>query len=388
MLLVSTELFITTDFQRRWVNELTEAGPFFSGFSERSDELSKFPQENIEKLIKMGYTTLTLPKEFGGGGITVTDMVLFQETIARFDSATALAIGWHQGVIGELYENRKWTEEQLAQFSEAVQQGALVNRSVTEAQTGSPTRGGRPQTTAVRTESGWMISGEKTFTTMAPALTHILVSVWIEEKQKTGFFLLPSDANGLSIRDTWHMISMRGTESQTLVLDQVIATDDQLVEVNEAPRGNNQNGWLLHIPACYMGIAQAARDYAVHFAATYQPNSLNEPIASLFSIQTQIGKMDLELIKARHLLYDIARIYDDPARRVHLQNELGVAKSIVTNSAIEIVNLAMRIVGAKSLEMSNPLQRYYRDVRAGLHNPPMDDMTITKLAQAAISGQQ
>ncbi|WP_199170070.1 acyl-CoA dehydrogenase family protein [Sporosarcina sp. P20a] len=385
---MSTELFITTDFQRRWVNELTEAGPFFSSFSERSDELSKFPLENIEKLIKMGYTTLTLPKEFGGAGTTVTDMVLFQETIARFDSATALAIGWHQGVVGELYENRKWTEEQLAQFSEAIQQGALVNRSVTEAQTGSPTRGGRPQTTAVRTNNGWMISGEKTFTTMAPALTHILVSVWIEEKQKTGFFLLPSDTAGLSIRDTWHMISMRGTESQTLVLDQVVATDDQLVEVNEAPRGNNQNGWLLHIPACYMGIAQAARDYAVHFASTYQPNSLNEPIASLFSIQTQIGKMDLELIKARHLLYDIARIYDDPARRVHLQNELGVAKSIVTNSAIEIVNLAMRIVGAKSLEMSNPLQRYYRDVRAGLHNPPMDDMTITKLAQAAISGQQ
>ena len=44
----------------------------------------------------------------------------------------------------------------------------------------------------------------------------------------------------------------------------------------------------------------------------------------------------------------------------------------------------MRLVGAKSLQLSNPLQRYYRDVRAGLHNPPMDDMTISKLAQTAI----
>lgn len=385
---MSTELFITTDFQRRWVNELTEAGPFFSSFSEQSDTLSKFPKENIQKLVEMGYTTLTLPKEFGGEGISVTDMVLFQETIARFDSATALAIGWHQGVVGELYENRKWTVEQLAHFSEAVQQGALINRSVTEAQTGSPTRGGRPQTTATRSAGGWVISGEKTFTTMAPALTHFLVSVWIEEKQQIGFFLIPRESEGLSIKETWHTISMRGTESQTLVLDDVKATDDQLVEVNEAPRGNKLNGWLLHIPACYLGIAQAARDYAVHFAATYQPNSLDEPIASLFNIQTQIGKMDLELIKARHLLYDIASIYDDEARRVHLQNELGAAKSIVTNSAIEIVNLAMRIVGAKSLELSNPLQRHYRDVRAGLHNPPMDDMTITKLAHAAINEQK
>lgn len=43
----------------------------------------------------------------------------------------------------------------------------------------------------------------------------------------------------------------------------------------------------------------------------------------------------------------------------------------------------MRIVGAKSLEMERPLQRYYRDIRAGLHNPPMDDITIKKLAKQA-----
>ena len=45
----------------------------------------------------------------------------------------------------------------------------------------------------------------------------------------------------------------------------------------------------------------------------------------------------------------------------------------------------MRIVGAKSLQMSNPLQRYYRDVRAGLHNPPMDEITIQKLTQTALA---
>ncbi|WP_153721848.1 MULTISPECIES: acyl-CoA dehydrogenase family protein [Sporosarcina] len=385
---MSTELFITTDFQRRWVNELTEAGPFFSSFSEQSDRQSKFPKENIQKLVEMGYTSLILPKQFGGAGIKVTDMVLFQETIARFDSSTALAIGWHQATAGEIFEKTIWSAEQLTHFSEAIQNGALVNRSATEVQSGSPTRGGRPQTEAVRFENGWIITGEKTFTTMAPVLTHFLVSAWVEEKQRVGFFLIPREADGLSIKETWHTISMRGTESQTLVLEQVKVQDQQLVELNELRPGSKQNGWLLHIPACYLGIAQAARDYAVHFASTYQPNSMNEPIASLFNIQTQIGKMDLELIKARHLLYDIAGIYDNPERRIHLQNELGVAKSIVTNSAIEIVNLAMRIVGAKSLELSNPLQRHYRDVRAGLHNPPMDDMTITKLAQAAISGQQ
>ncbi|MRB31501.1 acyl-CoA dehydrogenase, partial [Bacillus thuringiensis] len=47
----------------------------------------------------------------------------------------------------------------------------------------------------------------------------------------------------------------------------------------------------------------------------------------------------------------------------------------------EIVDIAMRIVGARSLSEKSPLQQYYRDVRAGLHNPPMDDMTIMQLAK-------
>jgi alkylation response protein AidB-like acyl-CoA dehydrogenase len=67
---------------------------------------------------------------------------------------------------------------------------------------------------------------------------------------------------------------------------------------------------------------------------------------------------------------------------------LDKLKHTVTNSAISIVDKAMRIVGAKSLQQSNPLQQYYRDFRAGLHNPPMDDMTIKKLALAAIEDEK
>jgi alkylation response protein AidB-like acyl-CoA dehydrogenase len=157
-----------------------------------------------------------------------------------------------------------------------------------------------------------------------------------------------------------------------------------LVELLESPRGGQINGWILHIPACYLGIAKAARDYAIHFANHHTPNSLNGPISQLPNVQQLLGEIDLALIQARHLIYSVAAAYDDESRRNYLVNELGVVKHTVTNSAISIVDKAMRVVGAKSLQRSNPLQRYYRDVRAGLHNPPMDDMTIRNLAMAAI----
>ncbi|AJO24047.1 Butyryl-CoA dehydrogenase [Heyndrickxia coagulans] len=43
------------------------------------------------------------------------------------------------------------------------------------------------------------------------------------------------------------------------------------------------------------------------------------------------------------------------------------------------MDLAMRIVGARSLFQKSPLQCYYRDVHAGLHNPPMDDTVLMQL---------
>ncbi|WP_338448017.1 acyl-CoA dehydrogenase family protein [Niallia oryzisoli] len=377
-------LFIKNDFQKEWIHKLTQQKKLFMSRSKETDEKGKFPKENIQTLIDMGFTKLPLPKEYGGEGINISDLVLLQETISSFDGATGLAIGWHQSVIGELYEKRLWQEEKLTSFAKEVCHGALVNRAASEAQTGSPTRGGRPGTYAVKKDNKWMVSGRKIFTTMSPVLTHFLVTAWIEEKEGTGIFLIDKDTAGLSIEETWDVMSMRGTESHDLVLENVEVSEDNFVEFFQAPRGNNVNAWLLHIPACYLGIAQAARDYAVKFATEYSPNSISGTISQLPNVQSLIGQIDLELMKARHFLYSVAEVYDDQTRRPYLTNELGAAKHIVTNSSIKIVDQAMRIVGAKSLHLSNPLQRYYRDVRAGLHNPPMDDMMIAKIAQTAL----
>ncbi len=377
-------LFVKTARQKEWLQKLYDKESAFKNSAAEIDELSIFPKDNIRSLVEIGYTSSTLPTAYGGAGLTVYDMVLLQETLASFDANTALSIGWNLGVIGELFEKKLWTDDNLDFLAKEVLNGALINRSASEAQTGSPTRGGRPGTTATKKDGAWVLSGRKIFTTASPVLTYFLTSAWIEEHQKIGFFLLHKDLEGLAIEETWDVISMRGTASHDLVLNNVIVEASKLVELPDTPGGRKMNAWLLHIPACYLGIAQAARDYAVHFANNHKPNSLNGPISQLPNVQQLIGEMDLALTQARHLLYSVAEVYDDESRRNLLSNEIGVAKHTVTNSAVTIVDKAMRIVGAKSLQRSNPLQRHYRDVRAGLHNPPMDDMTIKNLALSAI----
>lgn len=356
----------------------------FSARAGRIDEEGLFPFENMDDLKKSRYTMLTVPREFGGNEISLLEMVKLQEKIAEGDGATSLSIGWHMGIIKNLAEKKLWDLEMFKWLCEQVNDGALINGAATEPQTGSPTRGGKPFTTAKEKNGKWVINGRKTFTTMAPVLDFFIVSATMEDGN-VGNFLISRDVTGVLIENTWDSIAMRGTGSHDLILHNVEIDKEFLVERLQ-PGRKQANGWLLHIPSCYLGIAQAARTYAVKFAKEYSPSSISGTISELPNVQQKIGEMELTLLQSRHFLYSVAKQWDEASDsdRQNMQPLLSGVKHQVTNSAISVVDLAMRIVGAKSLSQKNPLQRYYRDVRAGLHNPPMDDMTIKLLADAAI----
>ncbi|MDE5412743.1 acyl-CoA dehydrogenase family protein [Alkalihalobacterium chitinilyticum] len=377
-------MFFKTAEQKKRYEQIGQLADQFSKRAQLHDLEGSFPIENINDLKQIGYTTLTLPVEFGGKGASLYEFILLHERLAQGCGPTALSIGWHVGIILDLATTRPWSKDNYAAVMAKVKENALLNRAATEAQTGSPTRGGKPQTTAVKDGDQWRMNGRKTFTTMAPALDFFLVSAAIEGSEDVGEFLVPRDTPGVRIEETWDSIAMRATESHDLILENVTVEEDHLLEMVSSRPKNRANGWLLHIPACYLGIAQAACNYAIQFARSYQPNSLHHPIIELPNVQRQIGEMELKLKHARHFLLSVADNWDELTDKTVTIPDLAAAKHVVTNSAIEVVDQAMRVVGARSLSEKNPLQRYYRDVRAGLHNPPMDDATIQILAQSAI----
>ncbi|MED1203328.1 acyl-CoA dehydrogenase family protein [Heyndrickxia acidicola] len=358
-------------------------------FQERAadnDKTGRFPFENIEELKNSKYTALTVPKEFGGGGISLYELVRLQEAIAVGDGATSLSIGWHMGMMMNLSEERPWEPSLLKEVFDYAVNGAVFNTYATEAQTGSPTRGGKPTTLAKRAGDGWSITGSKTFSTMAPMVDFFVVTATIEETNEIGSFLVPRHAEGVKMEETWDSIAMRSTGSHDIILEQVKVPAHHLAQTS-GNRKSSAPGYLLHIPACYLGIAEAAKREAISFAKNYTPNSLSHPIAELPAIQQKIGEMELKLMQARLFLYSVAKQWDEAQgeERNQLVPELSAAKMTVTNLGIEAVDLAMRIVGARSLSEKSPLQRLYRDIRAGLHNPPMDDITLLQLAKREIN---
>lgn len=358
------------------------------------DRTGTFPFAHFEAMQELGYLGLTVPQTAGGQGAGVHAMVFAQERLAQGDGATALAVGWHLYVIGKQAETLTWPEATRARiFGEAVSDGALINAAASEPATGSPSRGGLPTTQARRLPDGsWVLNGHKNFTTLAPILRYFLVSATLAGTEEAGWFLVPRESAGLRIEETWNTLGMRATGSHDLWLDEVHLPADGLVESSKARSSARTEGWNLHVPAVYLGIAQAARDFAVRYAVereTINPPGSPTPTTSLADrahVQRLIGEMEMALLPARTLLMDLALKWDAaPDWRPHLVNPVAACKPFVVETALGVVDRAMRVVGGASLSKEMPLERYYRDVRAGLHNPPMEDVVIANLARAAIA---
>ncbi|WP_273850545.1 acyl-CoA dehydrogenase family protein [Guptibacillus spartinae] len=347
----------------------------------RIDEEARIPDSIIASMKSSGFTTLPIPKEFGGKGLSLYELVLIQEELGKGEGAGALSIGWHFGILKDLHDRRPWSQDTYEELCRAVLGGALINRAQTEEETGDPTRGGLPATMATEVDGGYQLTGRKTFTTLSPHLDKVIVKSTLNGVPAD--FLVSMNQKGVSLEQTWDVLGMRGTRSDDLVLNDVFVSSDSLLEIYDKERktASLPPGWLLHIPAVYLGIAESAREEAVKFVTSYQPNSLDMPLKDVPHIQDKFGRISLALLSARHFLYSVADQWDRyPEERMNMQGQLFAAKTQAVKAAIEAVDLSMRIVGGRSLMKKNQLERLYRDVRAGLHNPPSDELSLQVLA--------
>ncbi|MGN8645325.1 acyl-CoA dehydrogenase family protein [Gracilibacillus sp. HCP3S3_G5_1] len=383
----SSRNFLQTERHEELYQKAAQLAVKIKNRRQQADKEATLPVENIKDLRQSNYLSLTLPKEYGGEALSLYEFLLVQEKLAEGDGATALSVGWHLGVMKELSEDKLWEQQKFDYLAKEVgEQQKLVNRCATEPATGSPTRGGIPETTAVLDREAYVVNGRKTFATMALVLDYYIVTAYVKDRDAVGSILIPKETEGLHVDKTWDTLGMRGTASDDLILENVRVPKDNLVEVSDKPKRPGPKGWLLHIPACYLGIALAARNDVIKFAKEFQPNSLNKPISEVEHVRNKVGEIDLKLLQARHFMYSVAEKWDVyPHKREQLMKELGAVKLVATNSANEVVDLVMRIVGGRGLSKNMPFEQYYRDVRAGLHNPPMDDMVISLLAKNAFS---
>lgn len=352
------------------------------------DRDGSFPHDTFEAIRKTRYLAMTVPGEIGGSGAGPLDVMMAQEVLAQGDGAVALVASMHLGHVAGIAVNADWPEALKAQFfREVVEVGALYNTAASEPAMGSPSRGGHYATRAVRDASGgWRISGRKAWSTGAPVLTYAGVAASVEEapgELVRATFLVPIDAGGVRIEETWDNLAMSASGSHDIVLDNVVVPEDHRLPAAGKPDGGP---WSILTSATYLGVSVAARNWAIQFAKDRRPTALGgRAIAELESVQQRIARIEMLLMEARSVLYGTVEMWEQqPELRDELASQFAAAKVIVTNNAIEVTDQAMRVVGSAGLQRKHPLERYFRDVRAGLGNPPLDDVAVGIIGRSAL----
>jgi alkylation response protein AidB-like acyl-CoA dehydrogenase len=128
----------------------------------------------------------------------------------------------------------------------------------------------------------------------------------------------------------------------------------------------------LSIAAVYTGIAIAAFKFVKEFSGRFKPMALPRPIKYLPGIQFAAADAEALLAQSRALYLGTARDYLSNPKS--FAGEVGLArvvlaKYVATNNAIRAVDQMMEIVGAHGYLKKFPMERYFRDVRAGVNHP-------------------
>jgi alkylation response protein AidB-like acyl-CoA dehydrogenase len=384
---------------------LALAGELADDFGTRADEHDRdntFPFENFERMKETGYLALPVPEEMGGLGGSLLDLALCQERLAQGCGSTALAVNMHLFALGSMIENLANTQLPAGDAAMAkmmvtmlVQGKAIIGGGFTEAEIGG--NWGFPTTKAERHEHngvrGYILNGRKTFTSMAPVIDVFSINTSTTDadgNQVIGLFAVPRGTEGLEIVETWDTMSMRATASHDLVIKDCWVPEQACVGLRapgDADVGANVIlAWFTcSVSSVYLGIARAARDFAVEWARTRRPVLFERPIGHFPGVQFHVADMEVELAAARALVHDTARQWmagglrsrDDLARII-------LAKYAATNAAVRVVDTAMGVVGAPGIFRRHPMQRYYRDVRPGPFHPMTNDVARELIGKTAL----
>ncbi|MFB7874531.1 acyl-CoA dehydrogenase family protein [Nocardia sp. NPDC056064] len=358
------------------------------------DAENAFFTEDFEELRAAGYLRAALPPEYGGRGLSLSELSREQRQLAYWAPATALAVNMH------LY----WTGPATALTVSGTEDFGWLLAAVRDGEVFAAGHGERGNdvglddslvTARPQPDGSYRIDGRKTFTSLGPAWTSVGIHARDDSDPadpRIVHLFVARDQPGVRTEQTWDTLGVRATRSDDTVFDDARA-EAVTVAGTHAPGGayppliNGILGWYLPLVAnVYFGIARRALDVAI-LQATTRPSLVPgvDTHAAKPAVQRQIAEAEIQLDAAYALLETATRDADAGLDHgVWAVPRLFSAKEFATRTAKNVVDIAVQVVGASSISRRNELERLYRDVRTGQLHPPNTDAILDVIGRTAL----
>lgn len=344
----------------------------------RYDAENTFPEEDYDQLRNAGYYAAFVPEEFGGSGLTLSEIAAEQTRLAKAAPGTALGINMHQIIVGlgrMLVDAGRSEGEQILRDAA---DGHLFGFGISEPGNDLVLFGSISDAKPTE-DGGYTFTGTKVFTSLSPAWTRLLTFGADSESSdapKSVFAILRREDGGVTIKDDWYVLGMRGTQSNTTLLEgasvkaeQVLGRVDPGPNLDPVVLGIFANFEIL-LAATYAGVGERAIEVAVEHvkkrrSVMNQTTYSNDP-----AIRWRLAEAALLMNAVGPQIREMAALVESDAEpNLGWLPRLSAVKNAASEASLRVVEQCVRACGGSSYYDKNELSRLYRDVLAGLFQP-------------------
>ena len=350
------------------------AAQFAKDAAER-DRLRKLPFEELEQLSDAGIFSITVPKEFGGAGVSTGTLA---EVIAILSAA--------DGSIGQIPQNHFFIVEGIRQLGSAEQKAFFYKRllqgdRIGNAMSEKNSKTARDYETRIEQMGGkYIVNGQKFYST-GVLFAHWIAVVGNDTAGRRKLALIPKDLPGVTVTDDWKGFGQRVTGSgsttfKDVAVDLFAVFDFAALFENPGPTGPHAQ--IMHA-AIQAGIARGAleeaKDFVRKYARPWKDSGLDSAAEEPYLI-AGIGDLELRVSAANALLtragtyVDKAIANTDADSVAEASLAVAEAKALATETALHVTAKLIEYTGSRGVLIDHGLDRYWRNARThSVHDP-------------------
>jgi acyl-CoA dehydrogenase len=328
---------------------------------ERVDRDDEVPAEIVTEMREMGLFGLSIPEDYGGLGLTMSEEVRVALELGATTPAFRSTFGTNVG-IGSQGLVMAGSDAQKAEWLPRIATGEIITSfALTEPGAGSDSAS--VQTKAVREGEVYRLTGTKRFITNADKASLFTVMARTGEPGAKGVsaFLVPADLPGISVGRPEKKMGQQGAHVCDVNFDGApVPAANRLGQEGEGFRIAMRvlDRGRLHIAAVCVGIAERLIADAVGYAA--ERKQFGKPLCEFQLIQAMIADSKTETMAAKALVLEAAALKD---RGEPITLEAAAAKYFASETVGRVADRAVQIFGGAGYIADYGVERLYRDVR-------------------------
>jgi acyl-CoA dehydrogenase len=351
------------------------------------DESKEFPWEFYNAVAEAGWLGLTIPEEYGGGGLGVQEVCVVEQEIAASGAGMNGCSAVHIGMFGFESMIRYGSKEMKAKYLPRVVTGELhVSFAVTEPDAGTDTT--NMSTFASKVDGGYRISGKKVWITKAQEAERMFILARTTPRDQVAkktdgltMFFAPMDREHVEIRPIKKM-GRNAIDTNELFIDELFVADEDVIgEVDKGFRAImvGLNAERVIAANAALGIGKAS----IKLATDYANNRVvfGRPIGQNQAISHQIALAVIRIDAAEAICQKCAWMVDND---IDCGKEANEAKYLASEAGFNAADMAINVLGGYGYAKEYNAERYFRESRLNRIAPISQEMVLNYIAEHSL----